>query len=106
MPVIPQIFKGSISGFYFPVKVQPFCPTTYPLTDYRLVYAVIVIRREMVAQVRSSILDLAMVNMRRFLSRSYVVNVSSEWGYFLRRNMSNAVCAAPNKPEQSRTLFG
>jgi hypothetical protein len=23
-----------------------------------------------------------------------------------RRNMSNAACAAPNKPEQSRTLFG
>ena len=58
MPVIPQIFKGSISGFYFLVKVQPFCPTTYPLTHHRLVFAVIVIRREMVAQVRSAILDL------------------------------------------------
>jgi hypothetical protein len=58
MPVIPQIFKGRISGFYFPMKIQLLCPTTYPLTHYRLIFAVIVIRREMVAQVRSSILDL------------------------------------------------
>jgi hypothetical protein len=58
MPVISKIFKSSISGSYFPVKVQPFCPAAYPLPPYRLIFAVIVIRREMLAQVRSPILDL------------------------------------------------